>query len=1111
MIHPKPVLGRETFFVSLAALILVILSAGVLFLPSTAPPVERGLKSEKSKFIKDRFGYPDKFQEYFADIEGLNDGYAPYPPGHKMREFQKAILRNAKRGYSTTTLKWVERGPGQVGGRSRAIVQDLTDASGNTWYVASVGGGVWKARRSQSFGLQKVEWTPLTDHLPSLAATTLDVSQSNPNVVYFGTGEGFRNIDASFGVGMFKSTDKGETWTHLTASTVSMDQDWRYINRLVIDPDNPDIVVVATNGAIFRTENGGESFEKVYETDGLRVQDLKVNKDNFKIQFAAVNRNAIIKSTDGGKTWEDSFTGFVYGAGRIELAISESHPEVIWASVEGLGGSREDVDEQGFDAPIADLYRSVDNGNTWRLIEFSRGTPSEATTFLGLQGWFDNSIAVHPFSPDTVYIGGIFLWKAWVNDDITFETGGISRFDNSAPFLDFTNFGATFAGGQLEVGYLDEGAQDITRSEMTSVQVRFGPGLTQMAHRYTVPPQGGADGDGGAGITYPQYRFADYVEVPFQVWDTDSNRQLMVSFRDQANDGEWSLIRFNTDGSGVTHSREYVFISKYDYNASEPRPEYKENGGFSQGLMYNFWPALNPNSEVEWDPISPQPGILNIDFGIFEGQYRSTELWEKENVHVDHHAITVVPIDPSTNEFHIFNANDGGVAFSLDGGEKWFEGDDTPGFNTAQFYDATKHPDLPRYFGGTQDNGTWLSGFSPSSRRGWPSDEVLGGDGFDVIWKSTDSLIGSIQYNLIAQSVDGGKNWFQAGNIYRDFEGQFLTSIGWTPKSKDALFSISPDPDVGLLRSLDFGEQWDAIRPPQKAKWGGGNGGKVRVSLANPNIVWAGYRMTERYGGIALHVSDNALSSLSEVRFQPVTAPSFAPSAQIAGLATHPFTHSTAYVTFGVRCQPKVLRTEDMGNTWEDLSGFAGNDEGTCESTNGFPDAQVWDLEVFPDIPWVIWAATDMGIFESRNHGQTWAYADNGLPAVSVWRIRIVDDEVVLATHGRGIWSLNLNEVQTDIERVANEIPDSFELLSNYPNPFNPSTTVSFKVATQSHIRLTVFDMLGRKVATLTDQPYTDGIHQVEWDASAMASGQYIYRMEANDKLIGAKAMMLIK
>ncbi len=1110
MIPPKSVLGKETSFVTLSTLVLVILSVGVLSLLSIESQIPPGQKSEKSRYIKDRFGYPDKFQEYFADIEGLNDGYAPYPPGHKMREFQKSIERNAKRGRSTTELNWVERGPGNVGGRSRAIIPDPTDPTQNTWYVASVGGGVWRAQRSESFGLQKVEWTALTDHLPSLAATTLDVSRNNPNVIYFGTGEGFGNSGASSGVGMFKSTDKGENWIHLTASAVSTDPDWRYINRLVVHPDNPDVVVVATNGAIFRTEDGGKSFEKVYETNREQaVQDLKVHKDDFNIQFASVDETAIIKSVNGGKTWKDSFRSFTYGARRIELAISESQPEVIWASVEGTGGGRRNIDRYENQVPIADLYRSTDNGNTWRLIEFSSDTPPEATTFLGNQGWYDNAIAVHPFSPDTVYIGGVFRWKAWVNnDDPTFGTKGVSHFANTAPFLTFINAGFPLLSGTLDVGYLSEDAQDITVNEVTSIEVRFGPGLTQMAHRFTVSPKGGVNEDGGAGIDYADYMYSDYVEIPFQVWDTDGNRQLMVSFRDQANDGEWNLISFNVGGSGETHSREYVFISKYDYNASEPRPEYQENGGFRQGLMYAFWPVLNRLWQGEWDPSSLPAGIIDIDIIPLDGQYRTTELWENDNVHVDHHAFTMVPMDQRSNDFHILNANDGGAAFSLDGGEKWYEGDKIPGFSTAQFYDATKHPDLPRYIGGTQDNGTWLSEFGPSPRRGWPKEDALGGDGFDVVWKSSDSLLGSIQFNQIARTINGGNDWYFAGNI-RDFEGQFLTSIGWTPKSKDAVFSISPDD--GLLRSLDFGARWDVIKPPQKSQWGGGGGGKVRVSLADPSVVWAGYGLTQMNGGIVLHVSENARSSLSKVKFEPVNAPSFSPAAPISGLATHPFTRATAYVMFSVPCEPKVLRTEDMGDTWEDLSGFLDNGEDECESTNGFPNARVQDLAIFPNIPWVIWAATDMGIFESRDHGETWDYADNGLPAVSVWRIRIVDDEIVLATHGRGIWTLPLNQVQTDIERVAEEIPDSFELMSNYPNPFNPSTTIRFQVATESHIRVTVFDMLGRKVSTLTDQPYTQGIHQVEWDASSMASGQYIYRMEANDRLIGAKAMVLIK
>ncbi|MXX97694.1 MAG: T9SS type A sorting domain-containing protein [Rhodothermaceae bacterium] len=1120
MPQPRSFPAADLSFISLATLALVVLLIGVSFLPS--PPLQQPetiVGIEKSTRFEERLGYPDKFAEHFAAVQGIYDGYTPYPPGHKIREFQKALLTNAKRGKISTGLNWIERGPGNVGGRSRAIVPDPSDQ--NTWFIATVGGGVWRARRSVAFGLEKLDWTPLTDHLPSLSATTLDISRNNPNVIYFGTGEGVLGVSSSSGVGMFRSTDKGENWTHLSATSVSYDEDWRFVNRIAVHPDNPNIVVAVTNGAIFRTEDGGESFSKVLDLKldlGLggvqgprastgRVQDLKANRKDFNLQFAAVNRLGILKSTDGGKSWNTSLTGFVYGAERIELAISESDPNVIWASVEGTGARR----NLGY--PIADLYRSVDNGNSWHLVEIAQGTFPEATVFLGAQGWYDNSITVHPFSPDTVYLGGIFRWKAWINpggEELELRTVILNK---RAPFLSLYSFGQDFAAGRVGGGHLDEAAEEITEDEMSSVEIRFGPGLTQMAHRFTVPPNSERHRDWREeGIPYPGYTYADYVEVPFQAWDTDNDRQLMVSFRDQGNDGAWNLIHSNVRGLESSHSRELTFISKYDYDASSPKPEYTEKGGFAKGLMYSFWPYLHPD-QAEWDPSSSPDGVLDIDVIPARGVYRTTELWENGNVHVDHHDLRVIPIEERMNEFHILNANDGGIAYSRDGGYRWFQGDATAGFNTSQFYDATKRPSGQEYLGGTQDNGTYRSSFSPSNRQGWA--HVLGGDGFDVIWKGADSLMGSIQFNYILRSING-LPWEVAGNI-QGFDGQFLTTLGWTPESKDVVFTISPT--SGLLRSLDFGGSWHIIPLSDYGQWRTPlrGGGKVRVSLADPSVVWAGNRFTQEYGGITLHVSENALDPVPgdgvdhPVRTRAIPPPSFTPSARIAGLATHPFDRATAYVTFAVPCFPKVIRTEDMGDTWEDLSGFVGVPETVCESTNGFPDAQVWDIEVFPNTPSIIWAATDMGIFESHDDGETWAYADNGLPAVSVWRIRIVDDEIILATHGRGVWTLNIDQINTDTDRIAHEIPDSFKLLDNYPNPFNPTTTVNFKVASESHIRVTVFDMLGRKVAILTDQPYAGGIHQIQWDASAMGSGQYLYRMEADDKVIDTKSMILVK
>jgi hypothetical protein len=116
------------------------------------------------------------------------------------------------------------------------------------------------------------------------------------------------------------------------------------------------------------------------------------------------------------------------------------------------------------------------------------------------------------------------------------------------------------------------------------VEVRFGPGLKQKAHRFTVNKQ-------GAGVPADGYRYRDYVDVAFQAWDATANKQLMVSFRDQQEDGQFTLIPINTEGDGSTHSREYVFIHYIDY-AETASSEVAKNGGHEVKQMIAFWPFL---------------------------------------------------------------------------------------------------------------------------------------------------------------------------------------------------------------------------------------------------------------------------------------------------------------------------------------------------------------------------------------------------------------------------------------------------------------------------------------------------------------------------------------
>ncbi len=202
---------------------------------------------------------------------------------------------------------------------------------------------------------------------------------------------------------------------------------------------------------------------------------------------------------------------------------------------------------------------------------------------------------------------------------------------------------------------------------------------------------------------------------------------------------------------------------------------------------------------------------------------------------------------------------------------------------------------------------------------------------------------------------------------------------------------------------------------------------------------------------------------------------------------------------------PKILRTEDTGFSWEDISGFEDSTDGV--STNGFPDVAINDLLVLPNYTNEIWAATEVGIFSSQDNGESWEYADNGLPAVSVWRLRHVENEVIAATHGRGVWSVS---EPLFVSNESDETPFSFELAQNYPNPFNPQTTIRFNIPAPTNVQLKVFDISGREVATLTDGLLTAGAHEVEWDARDFASGVYLYRLTAGE-YSAVKQLTLLK
>ncbi len=317
-------------------------------------------KTEESEVDADE---PNKFAQILNEMKiPFGETKSGYPSNYKLIELEKAKQQNRLQKKLDSILPWVERGPGNVSGRARGLIVDPDDAAGNTWFVGSVGGGVWKTTDAGQ------HWRNLTPDNPNLAVSALAMAPSNHNIIYAGTGESMFNIDVINGDGLLKSTNRGETWNQITNTIGNLN--FNNVSRIIVDPNNADIVLASTSSGryrsnfynksgIFKSINGGTTWYQVYDetTAGAfgrvnKVLQIINTPGNFNVLFGAIDQRGIIKSTDAGETWKLVNNGMDDSTGRFELAISPINPNKIFAAAEGN--------------PTSNLYVSTDAGNSWQ-------------------------------------------------------------------------------------------------------------------------------------------------------------------------------------------------------------------------------------------------------------------------------------------------------------------------------------------------------------------------------------------------------------------------------------------------------------------------------------------------------------------------------------------------------------------------------------------------------------------------------------------------------------------------------------------------------------------------------------------------------------------------
>lgn len=339
------------------------------------------------------------------------------PTPEKLRpiqfQIQKFFKENASKGIpGSTSYPWIERGPANVGGRTRALAWDPSDATGKKVWAGGVTGGLWF---NENITSSANSWTHVDDFWENISVTCIAFNPINADTIYVGTGEGW-GAGASRGAGIWKSTDHGLTWQQI-ASTSNL----AYINDIVVRNEGGKGVVYAASGrfgyqgasagtkGLFRSVDG-VSFTEVFPGTA-DVASIKIASDNTL--WAGTRTGRVYSSTDG-TTWIEKHNG---SARRTAIAVAPSNPDVVYALYEQSN-------------VVSAIYKTSDGGDNWTQLnepaDVDNGIPDD--DFSRGQAWYDLVIAVDPNDEDIVLVGGVDLF---ISADGGFNWAHLSKWSNN--------------------------------------------------------------------------------------------------------------------------------------------------------------------------------------------------------------------------------------------------------------------------------------------------------------------------------------------------------------------------------------------------------------------------------------------------------------------------------------------------------------------------------------------------------------------------------------------------------------------------------------------------------------------------------------------------------
>lgn len=1051
-----------------------------------------GKEYEKGKGYK-QFKRWEWFWEQRVDASG------EFPaPDHLWKEDAQFRKANKSSHLAKNNANWTQLGPSNLTssssspgiGRVSCVAEDPNNS--NIIYAGTPGGGLWKSLDGGA------SWTPMTDHLPTLGVSGVVVDPVDTDIIYIATGDG--DGEDTYSVGVLKSYDGGVNW-EVTGLSWAV-QHMRVSYRLLMSPIDNNVLLVATDEGIWKTENAGETWGQVQTGE---IEDMEYHPTDPSIVYA--NGNTFYRSTNGGNSFQATSTGLPANSdvSRYSTAVTLDQPDWVYL----LAGS---ADDQGY----LGLWRSTDAGETFELRSSSPNIMGWSTSGSdsGGQAWYDIALEADPDNASRVFVGGVNLWKSesggsnwslrahWVYPSTTgtyvhadihalsyvgsnlycMSDGGIFKSTNDGnSFSDITSGIANtqfyrIGPSATDAGLILAGAQDngtIALDGGSWGQIYGGDGMNCLVHptnsnRFWVSTQYGnvyRTNNGGSSFTNWVQGIPESGSwvTPYMLDPNDANT-LYAGFEHlwkRTGSGSWQAV---SEGGGN--------ITQFNIAPSNSDVIYIVRGNTSLSMTTdggNNWsnvdvgPGGATKTSIAFNPDDEDEVYITIS-GFTNGQkvFKTTDggqNWENFSLNLPNFPANTIVYETGTDG-GVYVGMDVGVYYKSDDLANWIPYDD--GLPRCVISELEIHYGTGKIRAATYGRGVWegdlFTGLTDAPIADFEADKIIACVGEELTFTDL-SLNHSPDWDWTFTGGNPATSDLQSPVVTYDAEGEYevqlsvMNNVGVSTETKTAYIQVLSQVGEALPFSDGFEDYTDI---PNSGRWS--------IENEDGDLTW---ELNEFYGA----GSDNSVWIDNYVNTENHKDRLISTTLDLSTVEDIVLTMDVAFAqkTEENRDKLRVYISTDCGDSWNLKKSFSGHT--TLKSVEP-REEQFFPLES----EWHNLAVTNItgSNLVSGFKFQLYFENDGGN--------NLFVDNINLSSPTVGLSDLDRRNLNMEL----------------FPNPTDEQSVLKFQLIGEREVDLIIRDITGRIVHSSDMGMLSFGEHQVDLNASSWAAGIYTVSLQVD-------------